>query len=67
MVLAQLTVTMGGHRLASEDGFRIGLLIGCGVALVAAAVAGAKPALRASRGDEAVGSDQAEGQVPARA
>ncbi|MFJ2767300.1 MFS transporter [Streptomyces sp. NPDC087300] len=46
VVLAQLTITMGGHVLPSENGFRVGLLIGCGVALVAAAVAAMIPAVR---------------------
>ncbi|WP_380283016.1 MFS transporter [Kitasatospora purpeofusca] len=44
VVLAQLTTTVGGHVLPSETGFRVGLLIGCGVALVAAAVAATIPA-----------------------
>ncbi|MFF9688182.1 MFS transporter [Streptomyces sp. NPDC014623] len=39
VVLAQMTTSLGGFSLASEDGFRVGLMIGCGVALVAAAVA----------------------------
>ncbi|MFF5257771.1 hypothetical protein ACFY4C_02415 [Actinomadura viridis] len=39
VVLAQMTVRMGGHVLPSENGFRTGMLIGCGVALLAAAVA----------------------------
>ncbi|WP_344570958.1 MFS transporter, partial [Streptomyces axinellae] len=39
VVLAQLTTTTGGHTFTSENGFRTGLLIGCGVALVAAAIA----------------------------
>jgi MFS family permease len=39
VVLSQMTVTMGGFTFASEDGFRVGLLIGGGVALLAAAVA----------------------------
>ncbi|MFE6866233.1 MFS transporter [Kitasatospora sp. NPDC057692] len=43
VVLAQLTTSMGGHVLPSETGFRVGLLIGCGVALVAAAVAATIP------------------------
>ncbi|MFI7114669.1 MFS transporter [Nonomuraea sp. NPDC050227] len=38
VVLAQLTVTVGGHTLPSETGFRTALLIGCGVAVVAALV-----------------------------
>ncbi|MFC5662675.1 MFS transporter [Kitasatospora misakiensis] len=44
VVLAQLTTTVGGHVLPSESGFRVGLLIGCGVALAAAAVAATIPA-----------------------
>ncbi|WP_153449893.1 MFS transporter [Streptomyces smaragdinus] len=39
VVLAQMTVNLGGHVLPSEDGFRTGLLIGSGVALVAAVIA----------------------------
>ncbi|MFI6350057.1 MFS transporter [Streptomyces sp. NPDC050560] len=46
VVLAQMTVTLGGHTLASENGFRTGLLIGCGVALASAAVALLIPAPR---------------------
>jgi MFS family permease len=38
-VLAQMTVNLGGHVLPSEDGFRAGMLIGCGVAVLAAAIA----------------------------
>ncbi|MFJ4183874.1 MFS transporter [Kitasatospora sp. NPDC089509] len=44
VVLSQLTTTLGGHTLPSESGFRTGLVIGCGVALIAAAVAAAIPA-----------------------
>ena len=43
VVLAQMTTTFGGFTLPSENGFRTGLLIGCGVALVAAAVAALIP------------------------
>jgi len=39
VVLAHMTVQMGGYTLPSENGFRTGLLIGCGVALLAAAIA----------------------------
>jgi MFS family permease len=46
VVLAQLTVDFGGHILPSEGGFRAGLLIGCGVALAAAAISLAIPAKR---------------------
>ncbi|MFD0473584.1 MFS transporter [Nonomuraea thailandensis] len=38
VILSQLTVTSGGHTLPSESGFRTALLVGCGVALVAALV-----------------------------
>ncbi|MEW2220229.1 MFS transporter [Streptomyces sp. NPDC006990] len=66
VVLAQLTITMGGHQLASETGFRTGLLIGCGVALVAAVVAAVIPAVRtAGAADE--GEQSPKGQVPAPA
>ncbi|WP_406487643.1 MFS transporter [Streptomyces phaeochromogenes] len=39
VVLAQMTTDFGGFALPSEDGFRVAMLIGAGVALVAAAVA----------------------------
>ncbi|MFJ7908871.1 MFS transporter [Kitasatospora sp. NPDC096204] len=62
VVLSQLTVTLGGHTLPSEGGFRVGLVIGCAVALIAAAVAAVIPAppgprLRAVPAQEAVGAD----------
>ncbi|MEU3192335.1 MFS transporter [Streptomyces sp. NPDC006992] len=66
VVLAQLTITLGGHHLASETGFRTGLLIGCGVALVAAVVAAAIPAVRAAGGADE-GEQTPKGQVPAPA
>ncbi|WP_067819609.1 MFS transporter [Nocardia inohanensis] len=42
-VLAQLSTTLGGHPIPTESGFRTGLLIGCGVALAAAAIAALIP------------------------
>ncbi len=39
VVLAQMTTDFGGFVLPSEDGFRVAMLIGCGVALAAAVVA----------------------------
>ncbi|MDF4252189.1 MFS transporter [Streptomyces sp. WMMB303] len=66
VVLAQSTITLGGHRLASETGFRTGLLIGCGVALVAAVVAAVIPAVRGVGGAEK-GGRAPKGQVPAAA
>ncbi|MFB7512194.1 MFS transporter [Streptomyces sp. NPDC056144] len=44
VVLAQMTTTLGGHTLPSEDGFRTAMTIGAGVGLVAAAVAALIPA-----------------------
>ncbi|MGP2439281.1 MFS transporter [Streptomyces sp. JW3] len=66
VVLAQMTVSMGGHTLASQDGFRTGLLIGCGVALVSAAVACLIPALRADSG-AAAGEELPAEPAPTRA
>ncbi|MFW0786308.1 MFS transporter [Gordonia sp. CPCC 206044] len=38
-VLAQMTISLGGHEMASEAGFRVSLVIGAGVSLVALLVA----------------------------
>lgn len=46
VVLAQMTTTLGGFSLPSEDGFRTGLVIGGGAALLAAAIAVLIPAAR---------------------
>ncbi len=43
VVLAHMTVDLGGHTLPSENGFRTGMMIGCGVALAAALTALALP------------------------
>ena len=43
VVLAEMTTDFGGHVLPSESGFKAGLLIGAGVALVAALIALAIP------------------------
>ncbi|MDX3642336.1 MFS transporter [Streptomyces sp. MB09-02B] len=59
VVLAQMTTTLGGFSLPSEDGFRTGLLIGCGAALVAAAVAVFIPGARAAA-DSDPGSEERE-------
>ena len=50
VVLSQMTVTMGGRVLPSEDGFHAGMLIAGAAALVAAAVTLALPAARTPRG-----------------
>ncbi|PZT72212.1 MULTISPECIES: MFS transporter [unclassified Streptomyces] len=47
-VLAQLTTETGGYTFTSEAGFRMGLIVGCGVALIAVAVAAFIPATRAT-------------------
>lgn len=43
VVLAEMTTSMGGHVLPSENGFLTSMLFGCGVALAAAAVTLAIP------------------------
>jgi EmrB/QacA subfamily drug resistance transporter len=52
VVLAQMTTTAGGYTFTSEGGFRTGLIIGGGVALLAALVAAAIPAVRQAAPDE---------------
>ncbi|MET9936037.1 MFS transporter, partial [Streptomyces sp. NPDC006324] len=59
VVLAQMTTTLGGHALPSEDGFRVAMLIGCGVGLVAAVVAALIPARFAADAVEAEGTGTA--------
>ncbi|MFD4468156.1 MFS transporter [Rhodococcus sp. NPDC058505] len=54
VVLAQMSVPVGDFTLPTEAGFRTGLLIGCGVALVAATVAAAIPARRSAAADASV-------------
>ncbi|MHB9756784.1 MFS transporter [Streptomyces sp. BYX5S] len=67
VVLAQMTVSLGGFSIPSEGGFRTGLLIGCGVALLSAAVATLIPALKQGE-DEAAGAEKAPAdETPARA
>ncbi|MEU6735244.1 MFS transporter [Streptomyces physcomitrii] len=48
VVLAQLTTGTGARTFTSETGFRTGLVIGCAVALLSAAIAAAIPAVRQS-------------------
>ncbi len=63
VVLAEMTVSLGGHALPSENGFRVGLLIGCGAALVSALIALTIPGRRAEPG--AAGGRAAESAAPA--
>ncbi|MFE0646129.1 MFS transporter [Streptomyces sp. NPDC058877] len=44
VVLAQMTTPLGGRVLPSENGFRVAMLVGCGVGLVAAVIAALIPA-----------------------
>jgi MFS family permease len=68
VVLAQMTVSLGGVSIASEGGFRTGLVIGCVVALASAAVACLIPALRGGGGAKGSGATElATDQAPARA
>ncbi|MER5442973.1 MFS transporter [Streptomyces sp. NPDC002790] len=46
VVLAQMTTTMGGQTFTSEGGFRTGMMVGCGVALVAFVIAVFIPVLQ---------------------
>ncbi|MGW6158687.1 MFS transporter [Streptomyces sp. NPDC055144] len=48
VVLSQMTTTMGGYSFSSEAGFRTALMVGGGVALVAALIAAVIPAVRAT-------------------
>ncbi|NGN68876.1 MFS transporter [Streptomyces sp. A7024] len=48
VVLANMTTPLGGHALPSESGFRMAMLIGCAMGLVASAVAIAIPVRKAA-------------------
>ncbi|PBC48043.1 MFS transporter [Rhodococcus sp. ACS1] len=48
LVLSQMSMQFGEHSVPSEAGFRTGMLIGCGVALVAAAITLAIPTAQRS-------------------
>ncbi|WTW93877.1 MFS transporter [Streptomycetaceae bacterium NBC_01309] len=61
VILSQMTTDFGGHVLPSEGGFRTGMLIGCGMALLAAAIASAIPG-RGPR--EAANSRTEPGRTP---
>ncbi|MFI0352761.1 MFS transporter [Actinomadura sp. 9N407] len=47
VVLAQMSMQVGGYTVPTENGFRTGMLIGCAVALVAAAISLSIPVRRA--------------------
>lgn len=69
VVLAQMTTKFGVHSLPSENGFRVAMLIGCGVGLVAAAVASLIPVRTAADGQSEPGvvSDAASAASAAKA
>ncbi|WP_066905981.1 MFS transporter [Millisia brevis] len=62
-VLAQMTITMGGHVMASEAGFRISLLIGAGVSLAALMLATLIPRSTTGRPEVVVSTAPAASRV----
>lgn len=54
LVLAQMTIPLGGVEVPSEDGFRTALLIGAGVSVVAAIIAAFIPAAKAKLAEPAL-------------
>lgn len=63
-VLAQMTLSLGGHAVPSENGFRVSLLIGCGVAVAGALVATFIPGRRAVAAGSAVERNTERGPRP---
>jgi len=64
VILSQMTTDFGGRALPSEAGFRTGMLIGCAVALIAAAIAATIPGQgRPEREPAAVSTTPAEPSV----
>ncbi|MFM9627304.1 MULTISPECIES: MFS transporter [Streptomyces] len=66
VILAQMTTTLGGVSLASENGFRTALLVGGGLALVSAAIASFIPGVRpAASGTQETGTAAEPAQAKA--
>ncbi|MFB8102608.1 MFS transporter [Streptomyces sp. NPDC056007] len=68
VVLARMTTDFSGFQLASENGFRVAMLIGCGVGLAAAVVAALIP-VRTTKpplGKATTSSDPAPGVAAAK-
>ncbi|MBA9005364.1 MFS transporter [Thermomonospora cellulosilytica] len=63
VVLARMTVRLGERTLPSEAGFRTGMLIGCGVALLAAAITLAIPGRRAAAEPEPAAAEPSAATV----
>ena len=59
VVLAQMTTDFGGDALPSEAGFRTGLLIGAGIALLAALIAMAIPTKASQEAEDRLEHDVA--------
>ncbi|GAA3616392.1 hypothetical protein GCM10022419_122140 [Nonomuraea rosea] len=62
LILSQMTIEFAGRVLPSEAGFRTGMLIGCGTALLAAAITLAVPGRRASDAAAPAGSSALAGK-----
>ncbi|MEV5647144.1 MFS transporter [Nocardia sp. NPDC052254] len=63
VVLAQMSMDFHGHSVPTEGGFRTGLFIGCGVALVAAALAALIPVRRTATPDAVTDAEAADEAV----
>lgn len=61
VILAQLTVSLGGYTLPSQNGFRVVLLIGAGAALAALAIASFIPTRRVAESPAVVEAEAALG------
>ncbi|MGW1100225.1 MFS transporter [Streptomyces sp. NPDC002455] len=64
-LLAQMTTETAGYSFTSEAGFRTGLMFGCGVAVVAAAIAAFIPAVRRSAASDESADSSASPEVAA--
>ena len=63
VILAQLTISLGGYTLPSQTGFRVVLLIGTGAALTALAIASFIPARKPVQAGEAAPARTADARV----
>ncbi|TCO46875.1 MFS transporter [Kribbella antiqua] len=63
VILAQLTISLGGYTLPSQNGFRVVLIIGAGAALTALAIASFIPTRRAAPATESPSAATAQAVV----
>jgi MFS family permease len=63
VILAQLTINLGGYTLPSQNGFRVVLIIGAGAALAALAIASFIPTRRQAPATESPTAAAAEAVV----